>query len=261
MPLDQRQQFLGLEARLQDHQTARLGGVKGVEVGRRMIDRPGDDGAHVGVRSDVENQAHHLSHAAHHGLSGRLALHALGQAGGTRGVDHIGANRLGRRVPGFLFRQPGVPIGSTGGHITGSRVEAVGIADLRRRGDHEQLHTGGDGVADGGQQVGVNHHRPGAAVADDVAGLVGLEVPVDGHRVGTHQGGRHGCLEKGEVVAQHHGHSTIGADAQRRQAAGRLGHPLRELGMRELPFTTDDPADHGQLSRRWFSPSWPSRRN
>jgi hypothetical protein len=76
----------------------------------------------------------------------------------------------------------------------------------------------------------MDHQGLCAAVGQDVARLVGGEVPVDRHRIGAELAGRHVGFEGRKVVAQHQRHAVVLADAQRCEAAGRarrIGPDLR----------------------------------
>ncbi len=73
------------------------------------------------------------------------------------------------------------------------------------------------------QQVGVHDQHACLAILQDVAGLLGREVPVDRHRVGAEQAGRTRGFQGGDVVAQEQRHGVRGADAERLQAGGGTG--------------------------------------
>ena len=102
--------------------------------------------------------------AASVSLQARLPppLHALGPAGGARGVEHRAAARARRAG---TARRPGAPASaSSSGPATTTRHVVVGRG---RRG-------AGDGLV-----LGVGEEDRGAAVVEDVGDLAGGEVPVD----------------------------------------------------------------------------------
>ena len=70
----------------------------------------------------------------------------------------------------------------------------------------------------------------GAAVGEDVGDLLGLEVPVDRHRIGAERLRGVGRLDEGDVVAHQDGDAIAGRDAEREQARRDAPHPAVELG-------------------------------
>jgi hypothetical protein len=86
------------------------------------------------------------------------------------------------------------------------------------------------GAVDGGQQVGLDEQHFGAAVAEDVAGLVALEVPVDLAVIGAGQAAALDDVDEGRVVPQHHGDHVAVFDAQRGEAAGQARGARVDLG-------------------------------
>jgi len=76
----------------------------------------------------------------------------------------------------------------------------------------------------------MDHEYLGAAVGQDVAGLLRCEMPVDRYRIGAELARRHVDLEGREVVAQHQRHAVVLCDAQCAQAPGGargVGQDLR----------------------------------
>ena len=91
---------------------------------------------------------------------------------------------------------------------SGTRVSAGGDVkgggDFRRRRHDQQLDMAGQAVADLRQQIGMADQDPGAAVGQDVADFLGLQMPVDRHHRGAQRCGRARDLEERKIVAQHH---------------------------------------------------------
>ncbi len=97
----------------------------------------------------------------------RRAQHALGSAGGARGVEHPVAQHRVVEVLAELAAERGL-VG----------LEAVDLsADRPARTDRRDSPAAAS--ASTSAKRGVADHRPGPAVLDDVADLVGGEVPVD----------------------------------------------------------------------------------
>ena len=79
----------------------------------------------------------------------------------------------------------------------------IGLRDLRRRRhDERRARRRARRRAAIGQQVGMADQHLGAAIAQDVGDLLGLEVPVDRHGVGGQPLRRDRGFEEGEIVAQ-----------------------------------------------------------
>ncbi len=72
-----------------------------------------------------------------------------------------------------------------------------------------------------GQQVGLDEQHFRAAVVEDVAGFVALEVPVDLAVVGTGQTAALDDVDIGRVVAQHHRDDVAILDSESGEAAGQ----------------------------------------
>ena len=127
-------------------------------------------------------------------------VHALGPARRARRVEHRPAEL---RV---------VDVGPVlGGHGLVVGLEPVdGAAD-------RQAHRGLRGTLGGGRrhlgEAGVGHEHPGLAVADDVGGLVGREVPVDRRHPQSGPLGRGDDLGELGAVRHHQRHGVAGHDA------------------------------------------------
>ena len=82
------------------------------------------------------------------------------------------------------------------------------------------------------------HPRP--AVLDDVGDLLGLEVPVDRHGVGTDglRAVRH--LDEGDVVAHQDRHAIAGLHAKLRKPGRYAAHALVQLGVRDAASAADE---------------------
>ncbi len=91
-----------------------------------------------------------------------------------------------------------------------------------------------------GQQVGMRHQHPGTAVGEDVGDLVGLEVPVDRHRVGAEPHSGEGGFQEGEVVAQQQRGAVARLQPQRREARRGARHALVEGLSRERALTAGE---------------------
>ena len=102
----------------------------------------------------------------------------------------------------------------------------------------------GNAVGHVRQQVGVNDQDLGAAVTQDIARLVGLEMPVHRHRVGAGRRGRHRSLKKGQIVPQDQRDGIVVADSQRPEPASGLGDPPFQGRLADLTLTTDNHAIH-----------------
>ena len=151
----------------------------------------------------------------HDGRPGAVAGHAPGQRGGvverSGGQVHVTlphAEELAEPVPGDVgmltqrlprdrpldpLRPPGGPravqhdlalalVGDGGRRQRGYRV-LVGIPAGDRAADHQPPHIGSEHGAELGGEAGeprADNDHPGIAVGDDVSGLIGCQVPVDG---------------------------------------------------------------------------------
>ena len=176
--LDVGEQALGVEALVHQHEVAEHQALHAVGGGRRMIERRDDRGAHALL--DAERDLRDLDHARELLGRRRLAHHALRPAGG--------AGRIGQRTsaPGAAARRrAATPRASVSYSVApaGQRALLVGEAErgarLRRRLDHDDVAAVRHAALDLAQQVGMDDQRLGGAVAQDVAGLVRLVVPVD----------------------------------------------------------------------------------
>ena len=105
--------------------------------------------------------------------------------------------------------------------------------------------AGRDAAFDLLQQVGLDHQDLGAAVAQDPAGFVGPEMPVDGTGIGAQVPGAEQGLEKGGVVSQHQADHVAFAHAQALEAARRAQHRVLERGRRDLATVEIERRLHG----------------
>jgi hypothetical protein len=201
--LDQAQQLFRIEARLDDRERALANGMQTVEIRRRMIERSGDDGTHRFLGLKTEHLARHDPDDLDELRPEIEPLHALRIAGRAGGIDHA-RNAAGpgigkRRAAG----EPVVPDRRAGGSSTLIREQAIGLRDLGRRRHGQQRHAAGQRRQDLRQQIGMRDDDLGTAIAQHVADLRRLAVPVDRHAIGTAHLRRIACLEEREVVAQH----------------------------------------------------------
>ena len=145
----------------------------------------------------------------------RLA-HALGHAGGARGVEHLAA--LGLVVEG---------LGTAGGQDAGPGREprhlAAGGDPERDRAEVQRCgHPG---------QPGGDHQGPGAAVVQDVLGLVPAQVGVERRVVEPGPLGGPRRLEELRAVHHHQGHVVAGLQAGPSEGVGEPVGPLVELAV------------------------------
>ena len=80
---------------------------------------------------------------------------------------------------GSVTREPVLPFRRACRNAALLSRDAERGARLGARLDHDHMATGRHAAVDLAQQVGVDDQRLGADVAQDVAGFVGLVVPVD----------------------------------------------------------------------------------
>ncbi len=160
----------------------------------------------------------------------RLAAHALGAAGGARRVDHAGSLRQRRALPRALAREPGLPVGRAGRHVTGCR------AGCRRR----RRISGGVSTTSTLTPAGMASATPASRSAcatstlapqsdENVGDLLGLEVPVDRHGVGAEPHGRQRGLQEREIVAQQQRGAVAPLETQPREARGRAQPRARRM--------------------------------
>ena len=243
--LDQRQQPGGVEAGLQHQQPAAAHHVHAVGVGRRVVQRPGHHRAGPGLtfgRCQAPGQQRAaLRRRGHLGRHLGRALHTLGQAGGARGVEHGPHDRHRRGGPGLHLGQGHLPAQG----VVGAEGRArVGGTQFVRRVDHQHPHAHRRGhlLQAGREEIGMHHQRTGFAVAQDVVGLVGREVPVQRHGAGAQQRGALGGLEEREVVAQQQGHALALAQPQAGECRRRPAAAQRQAVGAKVPRATDDAA-------------------
>ena len=224
-PFDELQHGLRVETRHQHQELGEPRRPQAERIGRGVIERPGQEAARA-LDHAVDQRAQHLVDFVL-ACGGRLAPHALGMAGGARGVDH--ALRLRHRRPfvRLLPGKPGLAIDRACRHRRPRGIDAVGAEDFRRRREPDDRQTGRRAGAHGRQQVGVADERLGAAIVEDVGNLFRLEVPVDRHRIGAQHHGGEARLEEGDVVAHQDGDAVAGPNAESAQAAGDAARAQR----------------------------------
>ena len=144
------------------------------------------------------------------GHRGRARAHdALRPAGGPRRVQHRAAGRPVERER----------------LVAGRREQAVELLPDLHHLDVESGHRlgGHGGVGRLGDQ------QPGAGVVDDVADLVGGQVPVHGGEPGAGEDGRGGDLDQLDPVAEQQGHGAAGRHAGLAEEASGPRGPVDEL--------------------------------
>jgi hypothetical protein len=211
VPLDQAQRRLGVEARLEhDQRVGLLRRRDHVAVRRAVVQRRTDERAHA--RLGADHAAHLLLRGRDLRGGGRLAADALGPPGRAGGVEHRPAcrpRRLGERRRRVAQRRPGRE------------------ASQRRGREHRDAR--GRHGAEFVQQVGLGDEELRAAVGQDVAQLVGLEVPVDRAPGGAEPTRREHQLERERAVAQHQRDDVALADPVPLQRRGRAQRALEEV--------------------------------
>ena len=218
---NQLQQLFRVEAWLQDRERAVAHGIKTIEIGRRVIERPGNDSAHRLVGLKTEDLAR--------GQSGELQklriqvepLDALRMASRARGVDHARQAAGSRIGEWYATSEPLVPGSRARRRATLVCRDVVSRSDLQRGGYDEQCHAVGQNRLDLRQEVGVRDNDLGRGVTKHIADLRRLAVPIDRHAIGAEQLRRVARLEEREVVAQYKRDRVAGFDAERGKAAGR----------------------------------------
>jgi len=118
-----------------------------------------------------------------------------------------------------------------------------GPAQWRRRLDHDDPRVVGDRVGDLRQHVGMHDQDRGAAVAQDIAGLLGLEMPVDRAGVAAGQPCRQHRLEPGDVVAQHDGDHVARPHAEPVERADAAQRAVGQSGAVEPAVSEDEVCD------------------
>ena len=113
-------------------------------------------------------------------------------------------------------------------HCSGDRRNAARSSG--RRLDHDHVHAGRDAALDLAQQVGMHDQRLGAAVAQDVAGLVRLVVPVDRAGIAAGLARDQHRFEERDLVAQHDRHDIAFADAELAERGHAAQRALRDRG-------------------------------
>ncbi len=186
----------------------------GVQVADReaqrggVVQRPGDE---VGARAVEPDPASHGGQRRQLvGHRGRARAHdALRPARGPRRVQHRAAGRPVERER----------------LVAGRRQQAVELLPDLHHLDVESGHRlGGHG---GVGRLG--DEQPGAGVVDDVADLVGGQVPVHGGEPGAGQDGRGGELDQLDPVAEQQGHRAAGRHAGLAEEASGPRGPVDEL--------------------------------
>ena len=180
-----------------------------------MIERRGERSAHTLL--DAERGLRDLDHTRHLLGRRRCALDALRPPGCAGRVRHRPTHLPRRSRIGLVGREPAFPFGRAVRHPTLFGREAERDMQFRRRRDHDDVNAFRHAALNLVQQVGMHDQRLGAAITQDVAGLIRLVVPVD--RAGVAAGlprGQH-RLEKRDLVAQHHGNDVAFADTQCRE--------------------------------------------
>ncbi len=145
---------------------------------------------------------------------------------------------------GLMAREPALPFGRALRHAALFGGEAERGAQFGRRLHHDDMDACRHAALDLAQQVGMHDQRLGAAVAQDVAGLVGLVVPVDRAGIAAGLARHQHRFEEGDLVAQHDRHDVAFADAE----LAERGHAAqRALGDRRavaLSACRNDRSDH-----------------
>src|SRR5262249_48846049 len=116
------------------------------------------------------------------------APHALRATSGARRVEHR-RHPPDRPGPWRLRIAPLIPVGHAIRYTRKFRRYVEGGSDLRRRRYDQHLDMIAHALADLWPEIGMAHQNPGATIADDVAHLVGLEMPVDRHHRRAEGGG------------------------------------------------------------------------
>ena len=242
VPLDVGEQALGVEALVHQHEVAEHQALHAVGGGRRMVERRDQRGAHA--LPDAERGLRDLGDARELLGRGRLAHHALRPAGGAGRIGQRVVHLARRPVIGRGVREPALPFGRAGRDRALLVGEAERGARLRRRLDHDDAAAGRHAAVDLAQQVGVDDQRLGAAVAQDVAGLVRLVVPVDRAGIAAGAARDQHRLEERQLVAQHDRDDVGFADAELRQAADAAQRALLDRGAIAPHLARNDRRDH-----------------
>jgi hypothetical protein len=232
MALDQCQGGLGIELLFEDQQLALQHRLLGKRAGRAVVERGGEQGAHTGI-----NPQRILHHAGGQCLllgSWRQAAHALGPAGGARGISHVAAWPACRAGERWLCLQPD--------------VEALGRAVASV--DQNHLHSGRNRGSDLGQQIGLDEQHFGTAIGKNEAGFVALEVPVDLAVIGAGDAAALDDVDVGRVVAQHHRNNVAILDAQIRQTTGEARRARVDFGAAALQGAAYQACRHAACASR-----------
>jgi hypothetical protein len=99
-------------------------------------------------------------------------------------------------------------------------------------GDHQpdRLLVAGQGLDDLSQQVGVDHHRPGLAVGEEIAVVLRLEQRVERDRDHPGPDGAQEHRREGRGVVHDHQHPLLALHAQGLEGPpGRAGHGQQPL--------------------------------
>ena len=246
---DEPQQVFRIEAGLQNDVRADADGEAAIGVGGRVVHWAGDDRDDL-LRPGIEDiEPEHR--ADRQGAGERLlrgggrAADALGPAGGAAGIDH-GAWRIGDlRRAALETGEPGIPIGAAGGHGGGGGIDLKRGDDFRRRGNDEDGHALRQRRLDALQEIGVNDDRLGAAVAEEIVGLVDRVVPVHWHGIAAELADRGGGFEEREIVAQHDRDGVAASDAECGEARGGALRAILKLVERQRALAGDELGRHG----------------
>ncbi len=150
MAFDVGEQFPGVEAGRQHEQITQVCTAMGKQIGCIVIERRRDQHAGMGIEAEHAG-AHPLVPG---GLPGRggLAAHALGMAGGARGVDQRLRRGRRRAVIGRVHGDPRLPFGHAGRWRQVGRGDTIGCGDRRRCGHR---YRGNAGQIHGAQKIGM----------------------------------------------------------------------------------------------------------
>jgi hypothetical protein len=96
----------------------------------------------------------------------------------------------------------------------------------------------------------MHDQRGRAAIAQDVTGLVRLEVPVDGAKIATGGARDQHRLQERDIIAQHGGDDLALSHAERLKAADAAHRSLQHGSPVQPPFARDQGRDHAFASVR-----------
>ena len=211
--LDQPQQILGIEARLQHDGAAVAERQHAIGIRRGVVHRPVHQHDLVVVGRDAVGQRRDAFGGGELFGAHLPAPHALRPPGGARGIEHR-RHPTERARPWRMRIAPCIPVGHAIRHDGQLGRDVEGGCDLRRRRHDQHLDVGADAALNLRPEIGVAHQNAGAAIAEDVVHLLGLEMPVDRHHRRADGGGGAGHLEERKIVAQHHGDRRAAVRAQ-----------------------------------------------